>query len=85
MFIMLEATEKSTMLGDIFVATGAVLILMVLIKKFAWGAITNIFEQRAKKYQMILMVQKQLEQRLKSLLSVVKLNFQLAVKKLVKF
>ncbi|WEV44722.1 F0F1 ATP synthase subunit B [Streptococcaceae bacterium ESL0687] len=49
MFIMLEATEKSTMLGDIFVATGAVLILMVLIKKFAWGAITNIFEQRAKK------------------------------------
>lgn len=49
MFIFLEAASENTLFGDVIVSSGAFLILLLLIKKFAWGAITNIFEQRAEK------------------------------------
>jgi ATP synthase, F0 subunit b len=49
MFVVLESANHSTMLGDVIVASGAFLILLLLIKKYAWGSITSIFEERAKK------------------------------------
>lgn len=47
-FILGEAAPSTT-LGTIIVVTGAFLILMLLIKKFAWGAITDILKQREDK------------------------------------
>src|SRR5574339_140991 len=47
-FILLEAAPSS-MFGNIIVVSGAFLILVMLIKKFAWGMITSMFEERAKK------------------------------------
>ena len=47
-FILLEAAPSS-MFGNIIVVSGAFLILVILIKKFAWGMITSMFEERAKK------------------------------------
>ncbi|GAB2021300.1 F0F1 ATP synthase subunit B [Pseudolactococcus yaeyamensis] len=47
-FILLESAPSS-MLGNIIVVSGAFLILLILIKKYAWGALTSIFDARAKK------------------------------------
>lgn len=47
-FMLGEATPSTT-LGSIIVVSGAFLILMLLIKKFAWGAITDILKQREDK------------------------------------
>lgn len=47
-FVLGEATPSTT-LGTIIVVTGAFLILMLLIKKFAWGAITEVLKQREDK------------------------------------
>lgn len=47
-FILLEAASSS-MFGNIIVVTGAFLILLYLIKKFAWGMITAMLEARAAK------------------------------------
>ena len=47
-FILLESAPSS-MLGNIIVVSGAFLILVFLIKKYAWGAVTSIFDERAKK------------------------------------
>jgi F-type H+-transporting ATPase subunit b len=47
-FILLTSAPSS-MLGNIIVVSGAFLILLVLIKKYAWGMITSIFDERAKK------------------------------------
>ncbi|MDR1605699.1 MAG: F0F1 ATP synthase subunit B [Streptococcaceae bacterium] len=47
-FILLEAAPSST-LGNIIVVSGAFLVLLLLIKTFAWEQITSIFEARAKK------------------------------------
>jgi F-type H+-transporting ATPase subunit b len=41
--------SASTSLGNVIIATGALIILIVLIKKFAWGSITGVFEKRAEK------------------------------------
>ncbi|GFH39691.1 F0F1 ATP synthase subunit B [Lactococcus insecticola] len=49
MSIILEAAPKNTGLGNIIVASGAFIILLILIKKFAWGTITKMFEERATK------------------------------------
>lgn len=48
MFNLLEATPN-TVIGNVIVASGAFIILIVLIRVFAWKQITGIFEQRAKK------------------------------------
>lgn len=40
---------NSTTLGDIIIVTGSVILLIVLLKLFAWGQITGIFEKRAQK------------------------------------
>ena len=47
-FILLESAPSS-MLGNIIVVSGAFLILVFLIKKYAWGTVTSIFDERAKK------------------------------------
>ncbi|ATC60640.1 MAG: F0F1 ATP synthase subunit B [Lactococcus raffinolactis] len=47
-FILLESAPSS-MLGNIIVVSGAFLILLVLIKKYAWGAMTSMLDARAKK------------------------------------
>lgn len=47
-FILLESAPSS-MLGNIIVVSGAFLILVILIKKFAWGQIVNTLDERAKK------------------------------------
>ncbi|GFH41690.1 ATP synthase subunit b [Lactococcus hodotermopsidis] len=46
--ILLESAPSST-LGNIIVVSGAFLILLILVKKFAWGMITNILDERANK------------------------------------
>ncbi|MFS1663482.1 F0F1 ATP synthase subunit B [Streptococcus sp. zg-JUN1979] len=38
---------NSTTLGNIIIITGSVILLLVLIRLFAWDNITGIFEQRA--------------------------------------
>ncbi|MBF7093900.1 F0F1 ATP synthase subunit B [Streptococcus sp. HF-1907] len=40
---------NSTTLGDIIIVTGSVILLLVLIRVFAWNQITGIFEARAEK------------------------------------
>lgn len=44
-----EAVTPSTTIGTMIVVSGAFLILMLLIKKFAWGAITDLLQQRENK------------------------------------
>jgi len=39
----------STIIGDFILIAGSFLLLIFLVKKFAWGNITSIFEERAKK------------------------------------
>lgn len=46
-----------SLIGDFILVAGSFLLLIVLIKKFAWDNITSTFEQRAKRFQMILMAQ----------------------------
>ena len=50
---------NSTTLGNIIITTGSVILLLVLIRLFAWDKITGIFEQRADRLQLILIQQKQ--------------------------
>ena len=45
-YLVLGEAEQSTTLGTIIVVTGAFLILMLLIKKFAWEAITDVLKKR---------------------------------------
>ncbi|MDR0297394.1 MAG: F0F1 ATP synthase subunit B [Streptococcaceae bacterium] len=47
-FSLLEAAT-STVLGNVIVVSGAFLLLIFLLKKFAWKQITSVFENRAKK------------------------------------
>lgn len=46
---LIAQAAPSTALGTMIVVSGAFLILMLLIKKFAWGAITDILKQREDK------------------------------------
>lgn len=39
----------SSLIGDFILVAGSFLLLIILIKKFAWENITSTFEQRAKK------------------------------------
>lgn len=48
MFNLLTAAPN-TVLGNIIVVSGAFIILLILIRAFAWKAITGIFAARAKK------------------------------------
>lgn len=45
----METLINSTSLGNIIIVTGSVLLLMFLIKQFAWENITGIFEAREAK------------------------------------
>ncbi|MDR1568674.1 MAG: F0F1 ATP synthase subunit B [Streptococcaceae bacterium] len=42
-------SEHVTTLGNIIVVSGALIILLFLVKKYAWGNIVSIFEKRAEK------------------------------------
>ncbi|GAB2026498.1 F0F1 ATP synthase subunit B [Lactovum odontotermitis] len=44
-----ETAPVNTIIGNVIVVTGGFLILLFLLKKFAWKQITSIFEARAKK------------------------------------
>lgn len=46
-----------SLIGNFILVAGSFLLLIVLIKKFAWDNITSTFEQRAKRFRMILMAQ----------------------------
>ncbi|WP_349651749.1 F0F1 ATP synthase subunit B [Lactococcus lactis] len=46
--LLLEAAPN-TVLGNIIVVSGAFIILLVLLRLFAWNAITRVFASRAKK------------------------------------
>lgn len=72
-FILLESAPSS-MLGNIIVVSGAFLILVFLIKKYAWGAVTSIFDERAKKSTKILITQKMRVYKLKLLQCNARLN-----------
>lgn len=45
---LLEAAPN-TVLGNVIVVSGAFIILLVLLRAFAWKAITSVFANRAKK------------------------------------
>ena len=45
--LLLEAAPN-TVLGNIIVVSGAFIILLVLLRLFAWNAITSVFANRAK-------------------------------------
>ena len=49
MNIVLAETAPNTIIGNIIVVSGAFLILVVLIRVFAWKQITSVFTARAKK------------------------------------
>lgn len=38
-----------TIIGNIILVTGSVFVLFFLIKKYAWGNITSVFDERARK------------------------------------
>lgn len=42
------------LIGNFILITGSFILLLVLIKKFAWSNITGIFEERAEKLFQIL-------------------------------
>lgn len=42
------------LIGNFILITGSFILLLVLIKKFAWSNITGIFEERAEKLLQIL-------------------------------
>ncbi|MDR2975856.1 MAG: F0F1 ATP synthase subunit B [Streptococcaceae bacterium] len=44
-----ETAPANTIIGNVIVVTGAFIILVFLLRKFAWKQITAIFEARAKK------------------------------------
>ena len=46
--LLLEAAPN-TVLGNVIVVSGAFIILLVLLRAFAWKAITGVFAARAKK------------------------------------
>ncbi|MDR0199846.1 MAG: F0F1 ATP synthase subunit B [Streptococcaceae bacterium] len=45
----IDVATTSTVLGNVIISTGGFLILIVLIRAFAWKQITSIFTARAKK------------------------------------
>lgn len=45
----LLSAAPNTVIGNIIIASGSFIILIVLIRLFAWKQITGIFEERAKK------------------------------------
>ena len=47
--LVVGETAPSTTLGTMIVVSGAFLILMLLLKKYAWGAIVDILTQREEK------------------------------------
>ena len=52
--------SMSEIIGNFILIAGSFLLLIFLIKKFAWNNINGILEARAKRLQMILMEQNQL-------------------------
>ena len=49
MNLIIAESAPNTVIGNIIVVSGAFLILVFLIRKFAWKQITSIFTERAKK------------------------------------
>ncbi|HEY0221910.1 F0F1 ATP synthase subunit B [Lactovum miscens] len=47
--MILAETAPNTILGNIIVVSGAFILLIVLLRLFAWKQITGVFEARAKK------------------------------------
>ena len=54
-----------TIIGDFILIAGSFLLLIFLVKKFAWGNITSILDARAEKI-MILTKQRQPVKRLRN-------------------
>ncbi|MGX7244798.1 F0F1 ATP synthase subunit B [Enterococcus quebecensis] len=48
-YLVVGEADPSTTLGTMIVVSGAFLILMLLIKKFAWEAITDMLKKREEK------------------------------------
>jgi F-type H+-transporting ATPase subunit b len=44
-----ETAPANTIIGNVIVVTGAFIVLLFLLRKFAWKQITSIFDARAKK------------------------------------
>ena len=68
----MEILINSTSIGNIIITAGSVILLLVLIKLFAWEQLTGVFTAREEKLLMILMVQKQHVKKQKLLLLNVK-------------
>ncbi|KAF1295747.1 ATP synthase F0 subunit B [Enterococcus sp. JM4C] len=47
--LVIAEAQGNAMIGNILVVSGAFLILILLLKKFAWGAITDLLKQREDK------------------------------------
>lgn len=61
--LVVGETAPSTTLGTMIVVSGAFLILMLLLKKYAWGAIVDILTQREEKLPTIQTLQNNLAQQ----------------------
>ena len=48
MLNLVIAEAVNTTLGNLIAVTGAFVILMALLKKFAWGAVQDILKKREK-------------------------------------
>ncbi|EQC81121.1 ATP synthase B chain [Enterococcus sp. HSIEG1] len=47
------AEVKNAMLGNIILVSGSILLLLFLLKHFAWDAISSMMQKREKKSPMI--------------------------------
>lgn len=72
----------STIIGDFILIAGSFLLLIFLVKKYAWGNLTNILDERAEKISSDIDEQKLPVRRPKNSLANVKLSWQVAVRKL---
>ena len=55
-----------TIIGDFILIAGSFLLLIFLVKKFAWGNITSILDARAEKSPTILTKQRRPVKRLRN-------------------
>ena len=70
------------LIGNFILIAGSFILLLVLIKKFAWSNITGIFEERAEKIASDIDRAEEARQKAEVLAQNAKMNWLVAVKKL---
>ena len=70
------------LIGNFILIAGSFILLIVLVKKYAWSNLTSVFEERAEKIAADIDGAEQARQKQKLLLKSVKMNWQVAEAKL---